>query len=83
MREIPGFPEYRINKQGVVFMRAQTALDFNGHVIVRMRGRWHRIEDLMADTYLEPVSGERVILHKDKNRRNLALDNLEVTTKDE
>lgn len=85
MDKIKNNPMYQIDKQGNVFSLHKNRLlkqqDNNGYKMVFLEGKWYYIHRLLAIQYLpDPLPGQRWINHKDGNKSNNQLDNLEWTT---
>lgn len=92
MKPIPGFEDYLISKDGKVYS-TKTDKFFNpsktkdGYLKVALRGNgksyYFRVHKLVAMTYLDNPKGLTEVNHKDFNRRNNCLENLEWISHDD
>ena len=76
MRQIPNLKGHFINKKGEVYKSVQSTVSFDGHMIVRIDGVWHKVEELMANSYFDGRKENNRIIHLDNNIRNNRLENL-------
>lgn len=92
MKPIPGFEDYLISKQGDVYS-TKTNKFFNpsktkdGYLKVALRGNgksyYFRVHKLVAMTYLDNPDNLSEVNHKDFNRTNNCLENLEWVSHDD
>lgn len=82
---IPNFPEYKITKNGVVINKngkvMKTEISNNGYVRVTLfKNQKHKklsIHRLVAEAFIPNPFNLPQVNHKDKNKRNNNIDNLE------
>lgn len=88
------YPSYRVTKSGKVFSYRQgnilkplsTVLDSSGYPIVRLyddtnKKRTIAVHRLIADTFIPKPNNLEYINHKDEDKTNNSIDNLEWCTK--
>lgn len=85
MKQIKGFNNYFVDKDGTITTKSGKELkhftDNYGYLCVTLRkdGKSYtkRVHRLVGETYLKPVKGKNIINHKDGNKKNCHIDNLE------
>lgn len=85
MKPIKGFSSYFVDKDGTITTKNGKILkhfsDNYGYSCVSLRkdGKSYtkRVHRLVGETYLKPVKGKDIINHKDGNKKNCHIDNLE------
>lgn len=85
MKQIKGFSNYFVDKDGTITTKSGKILkhfsDNYGYSCVSLRkdGKSYtkRVHRLVGETYLKPVKGKNIINHKDGNKKNCHIDNLE------
>ena len=85
MKPIKGFNNYFVTKNGMVITKSGKKLkpfsDNYGYPCVTLRkdGKSYtrRVHRLVGEAYLKPVKGKNIINHKDGNKNNSNIDNLE------
>lgn len=85
MKQIKGFNNYFVDKDGTITTKSGKKLkhftDNYGYLCVTLRkdGKSYtkRVHRLVGETYLKPVKGKNIINHKDGNKKNCHIDNLE------
>ena len=85
MKQVKGFSNYYISKDGTVTSksgkRLRPFMDNSGYLCVSLRkdGKSYtrRVHRLVGETYLKKIKGKNIINHKDGNKSNPHLDNLE------
>ena len=85
MKPIKGFSNYFVDKDGTITTKSGKILkhfsDNYGYSCVSLRkdGKSYtkRVHRLVGETYLKPVKGKDIINHKDGNKKNCHIDNLE------
>lgn len=97
-RDILGFPGYKISNLGrvrgirVPILRQYTSFRGGGYPFVDLRGRdsegnykrrLARVHSLVAEAFIGPRPKGAVVNHKDHNRQNACVDNLEYITQAE
>ena len=86
-RTVPSMPYYRVSSQGKVmnkFGRVLRPNMINGYTCLTKRGKSHRIHRLMAEAFNLPrPANASVINHKDQNKANNTIENLEWITQAE
>ncbi len=97
-RDIPGFPGYKISNMGrvqgirVPILRQYTSSRGGNYPFVDLRGwdaegkpkrRLARVHALVAEAFIGPRPEGTVVNHKDHNRNNSHVDNLEYITQAE
>lgn len=89
-KDIPGFPGYKVNENGVIIGKLRKtplspANNGNGYFTVHMRinGKPFRryIHRLVAITFIPNPLGLPEVNHKDKNKANNCVENLEWITR--
>lgn len=85
MKQIKGFSNYFVDKDGTITTKSGKVLkhftDNYGYACVSLRkdGKSYtkRVHRLVGETYLKPVKGKNIINHKDGDKKNCHIDNLE------
>ncbi len=84
--KIAGFPGYVINEQGQIFTDAEKEVQLfdnrRGYLVVSLKGPdgkrvRRRVHRLVAEAFIPNPKGLPVVNHKDGNKHNNRLDNLE------
>ena len=88
------YPSYKVTKSGKVFSYRQgnilkplsTVLDSGGYPIVKLYDTFNKIRTIavhriIADTFIPNPNSWECINHKDENKQNNSVDNLEWCTK--
>lgn len=88
MKEVKGFPNYLISENGDIFnkkgLKLKKQVNVDGYFVVNIynsTGEYHkRICRLVAEAYLPDYSEALVVNHKDLNKQNDNVSNLEMVT---
>jgi hypothetical protein len=88
MKEVNGFPNYLITENGDIFnkkgLKLKKQVNIDGYFVVNIynsTGEYHkRICRLVAEAYLSDYSETLVVNHKDLNKQNDNVSNLEMVT---
>ena len=76
------FEHYTLYADGTIYRdekKVPQYLNGNGYLYVNIDGRFHPVHRLVASAFV-PCYGGRIVNHKDGNRRNNHMDNLEWCT---
>lgn len=89
---IPGFNDYCINTEGVVFHIVETKNGMalkelksyvcNGHNCIKIRGKKFYISCLVLETFVGPRPDRHLIFHKNKDKFDDRITNLVYLTPD-
>jgi hypothetical protein len=87
-KKIPGFESYYIDVEGTVYstmknkiVKISTIVHSSGYLVVGIDNSSHKVHRLLAKTYLGLTDeSDLVVNHKDFNKTNNSLDNLELVT---
>lgn len=81
MKPIPNYPDYSVTENGEIWSeKRQKFLKqalINGYSAVSLKQKKHYVHLLMLQTYVGPCSPGQLGRHKDGDRTNNALENLE------
>lgn len=84
---IPGFPGYSISACGKVMgtrnKLLKTPLTVHGYPYVRLRGTFKTVHRIVAEVLIPKVNGKGQVNHKDGNKTNNHISNLEWCTQSE